>query len=191
METAKRALSLDSYKLTNVCNFFGISLQNHHDSLNDARACAEIAIKFLESGQILYEVIAAEHKEYDINDFERSILLNLQQIVGEPIRFSKRKNLCVYTCFWSFISIGKIKKGYYIPTSRDISFCSDKLNCDSVSAGNRIFLNSPDDLFIIKDFITEKHNDAKSMWQQYVSSVSESTVRKRVREYEKECCKLK
>ncbi|GAB3837974.1 3'-5' exonuclease [Hymenobacter jeollabukensis] len=40
---------LDSYRLNNLAAHFGLTL-NHHDSLSDAVACAELAIRALRSG---------------------------------------------------------------------------------------------------------------------------------------------
>lgn len=40
---------LDSYRLNNLAAHFGLTL-NHHDSLSDALACAELAIRALRSG---------------------------------------------------------------------------------------------------------------------------------------------
>lgn len=43
--------NLYSFRLDAVCNFFGITLNNHHRALADAEACAEIAIRlFQEKG---------------------------------------------------------------------------------------------------------------------------------------------
>lgn len=39
------------YRLDNVCRFLGIDL-NHHDSLSDARACAQILIKILKGENV-------------------------------------------------------------------------------------------------------------------------------------------
>ena len=43
---------LERHKLNHLADFFGLELQ-HHDALSDARACAEITLRALRSGQPL------------------------------------------------------------------------------------------------------------------------------------------
>lgn len=40
--------NLRKYPLDRVCNVFGVRLKNHHNALDDARACGEIFVKMLE-----------------------------------------------------------------------------------------------------------------------------------------------
>lgn len=50
LEAARKSLSrmaLPSKSLDSLCDFFGISLEHHHNALDDAEACAKLAIILL------------------------------------------------------------------------------------------------------------------------------------------------
>ena len=44
-ERARKVWNLASYKLPDVCRFLNIPLENHHNALDDAEACAKIMIR--------------------------------------------------------------------------------------------------------------------------------------------------
>jgi len=44
--------TLYNHKLPTVCEALGVELMSHHDAMADARACAELAIRFLERGAL-------------------------------------------------------------------------------------------------------------------------------------------
>ena len=60
--TAKKYLHMDKYNLPKVADALGIPQQQHHHALADAKACAEIAIHFLQHNQ---ELVSYQAKEYD------------------------------------------------------------------------------------------------------------------------------
>jgi DNA polymerase-3 subunit epsilon len=49
VQTGRRLLPGISHKLNDMCVYYGIPL-NHHHAASDSRACAEILLKYIESG---------------------------------------------------------------------------------------------------------------------------------------------
>ena len=49
VQTGRRALPGISHKLNDMCDYYGIELVHHH-AASDSRACAEILLRYIESG---------------------------------------------------------------------------------------------------------------------------------------------
>ena len=52
VRASRRLLSLENNKLPTVANYLGVDDFNHHDAYDDAKACAEIAIRLSEKFNI-------------------------------------------------------------------------------------------------------------------------------------------
>lgn len=104
------------------------------------------------------------------------------------VRFSKEANrLRVYTSFWCFLTISKMKKGYFVQPEWDFDLTKyhDLLLCESTKSCKRIFLSKPQDILILQDYLTHKEKEMAESWLGYVESVSSTTANKRRKEYEK------
>lgn len=180
-------------KLDEICEAFNIPLEKHHSSLCDARACAHIVLRLENGNQPCAEYNDIKFKaEKDLNasslgEFEIKCLKVISEMFPESeLRYVNSNKLALYTNPWAFMSIGNLKKkGYFVPTSRDLSPYQDILICDCTAKCNRIFISEPNDLYKIKDLLTSKYHKSEKTWNEYQSSVKENTWRRHWNEYVK------
>ena len=57
---------LTRMSLEKACAFYGIALDNHHNALSDAKACAQLFIEYLVSDKELYDEEYDAEEEYEI-----------------------------------------------------------------------------------------------------------------------------
>lgn len=191
MKLSQKYLSLDKYRLYNVCNHLGFPIINHHNSLEDAHGCANIMNYFLRQGFDLTgddRTMLCEHGMGDqFDDFEKHLLREIHSFLIdipfniELVRVSKKSflDLCYY---YSCIRFGKLRKGYYILSKENLPYI-DGIVADVTKSGNRYFLHTPEDIRHFKDYILNKISEAALSYEDYARMVSEKTVKKHMREY--------
>lgn len=126
--------------------------------------------------------------EARLDDFELQCVRTVQSILPtHELRYSCTSNrLNIHSCAWGFISISKMKKGYFVQPewNFDLSKYEDVLTCDSTKSCKRIFLDKPEDIYKIADYVLAKQQEMQQTWNDYTESVSPSTANKRRKEYE-------
>lgn len=124
-----------------------------------------------------------------VDVFEKQCLLLVQGILHDKeVRYGRASNgIELYTSFWKFLTIGKMKKGYFVQMNCDFDLTpyESALTCDSTKSCKRIFINSPEDLNKLKSYIIDKSNEMDKSWKDYTKSVSSASAGKRLREYTK------
>lgn len=96
LRIAKQNYVLDSYKLNSLCDYFGITLDNHHDAVCDSKACAEIMIRMINDAVCSidkYENNFFAHAQYRISKLIFPVL-EYDQI---DIQFNEKNFACTGT----------------------------------------------------------------------------------------------
>lgn len=60
---------VESRSLKNICNAYNIDMNNHHNSLSDARCCAELFIKYLNGDTLDKDKIIKPSRKTSYNEF--------------------------------------------------------------------------------------------------------------------------
>lgn len=76
---AKKTLTLSSNKLVNVLDYYGLTIENHHNAADDATACGEITSKLLQP------------YDYDIKGFLTEYHYQLGQLFSHRFGLDKKK----------------------------------------------------------------------------------------------------
>ena len=181
-------------KLSDVCSNYGISVQNAHNSLCDATACAELFLKFCSDGlvdPVSIRVSKQNGIQFDLTEFEKECLRVIREIILESgidfelIRYKKKTTLDI-TCYYRVLRIGKVRGKYFFAVREKYQdlVCCDLPN-DRTKDIIRFYLNCPSDLEQFNKYICRIVEKSKTDWNEYVSMVTKETVRKHVKEYEK------
>ncbi len=122
-----------------------------------------------------------------LDDFEMGCVKNIQALLpGQELRYSRNTNrLNIHSNAWSFLSISKMKKGYFVQPEWDfdLSKYEGVHTCDSTKSAKRIFLDTPEDIHKIADYILSKFQEMQQVWDDYTESVLPATANKRRKEY--------
>jgi len=123
------------------------------------------------------------------DQFEKECLNIIKGLLPDAtLRYSKDSNrLQVFSCFWAFLTISSMKKGYFVQPDWNLDFTpyQDTLICEATKSVKRVFLSKPKDLLILKEYLIQKEEEMTESWERYVESVSAASANKRRREYEK------
>lgn len=81
LKISRKALNLESYSLNNVCNYLNISLKEHHNALEDARASQEI-FEYLNQN---YNIGTSEDFKYEykiLDSLDSKLETNINTLYG-------------------------------------------------------------------------------------------------------------
>lgn len=96
LRIAKQNYVLDSYKLNSLCDYFGITLDNHHDAVCDSKACAEIMIRMINDASCFiskYESSSSTRTAHRVSE----LIFPVLQYDQIEIQFNEKNFACTGT----------------------------------------------------------------------------------------------
>ena len=165
MKISQQNLPIQKTRLYDVCKYIGSPIENHHNSLEDARGCSRIMDYFLENN-IDYastsERITSSSAILDtIDEFEMSLLEEMKSLLQDFSLYDNNLRISKHTYldldyYYHCVRFGKLRKGHYILSKTEIALPSDaSILSESTKAGVRYFLTVPSDVrFLNNIFLT-------------------------------------
>lgn len=85
---ARKVWSIRPTRLPDVCESLDIPLSQHHDALQDARACAKIVIRAIEEAPTEFDIPLIENKQVKANSYSQrgSKMMRENQQMSKPNR---------------------------------------------------------------------------------------------------------
>lgn len=175
-----------SYHLAAVARMFNIEIGETHRAKADAELCGEIAIRILKEKRFLLE-----EKKNTLTDLELKLAKNIKDILNKADKSTSFLSFSFGTyftanCYYNFVKMKTKAKKPYILVSEDcaLSLPSERISeCPVSEAKNnqkRFLIESPDDIFMIKQFVIESFENAQKsldeLWdlgERYQKSVIE------------------
>ncbi len=156
-----------SYHLAAVARMFNVETAETHRAKADAELCGEIAVRMLREKRFLLE-----EKKNILTDLELKLAKNIKNILNEADKSTSFLSFSFGTyftsnCYYDFVKMKTKAKKPYILVSEDcaLSLPSERISeCPVSEAKNnqkRFLIESPDDIFMIKQFVIESFETAQ------------------------------